>query len=266
MGISTSRLGCSRPVDDRVQQDLGAGVVARHQRARPEHVGGEAAHHLREPVDRVGMARAVLGVAVQRQVGEHDPVALGEATDDGLPLPVGEQPGVQQRERRAGADLTIGDAGAVGVVVEAKPHSERLPREHPPIVGASRPRPPILRLQAISQDAPRVAACLARNAPQSSTILRMSVIRTNAAAALLGVSPDTLRSWESRFGYPTPKRTEGGHRQFDLVEIEALRQALVETKDISSATRWRASAARGPRPPRGCAPRSRCSVRRRPTV
>jgi DNA-binding transcriptional MerR regulator len=63
----------------------------------------------------------------------------------------------------------------------------------------------------------------------------MSVIRTNAAAALLGVSSNTLRSWESRFGYPKPQRTEGGHRQFDLTEIEALRQAYAETQDIASA-------------------------------
>ncbi|HEY5192319.1 MAG TPA: MerR family DNA-binding transcriptional regulator [Solirubrobacteraceae bacterium] len=63
----------------------------------------------------------------------------------------------------------------------------------------------------------------------------MSTVRTNAAAALLGVSPNTLRSWERRFGYPTPRRTEGGHRQFELAEIEALRQAFAETKDISSA-------------------------------
>lgn len=63
----------------------------------------------------------------------------------------------------------------------------------------------------------------------------MSAIRTNAAAALLGVSQNTLRSWESRFGYPAPKRSEGGHRQFDLTEIEALRQAYAETGDIASA-------------------------------
>jgi DNA-binding transcriptional MerR regulator len=63
----------------------------------------------------------------------------------------------------------------------------------------------------------------------------MSVIRTNAAAALLGVSSNTLRSWESRFGYPKPQRTEGGHRQFDLAEIEGLRQAYAETQDIASA-------------------------------
>ncbi len=77
----------------------------------------------------------------------------------------------------------------------------------------------------------------------------MSVIRTNAAAALLGVSPNTLRSWESRFGYPTPRRTEGGHRQFDLVEIEALRQALVETKDISSAISVARERGEGPSTP-----------------
>jgi MerR family transcriptional regulator, light-induced transcriptional regulator len=63
----------------------------------------------------------------------------------------------------------------------------------------------------------------------------MSVIRTNAAAAMLGVSPNTLRSWERRFDYPSPRRSEGGHRQFELAEIEALRQAFAETHNISSA-------------------------------
>jgi hypothetical protein len=74
-----------------------------------------------------------------------------------------------------------------------------------------------------------------RGGHQTSTFLTMSVIRTNAAAAMLGVSPNTLRSWERRFGYPMPQRTEGGHRQFELAEIEALRQAFDETHNISSA-------------------------------
>jgi hypothetical protein len=60
-------------------------------------------------------------------------------------------------------------------------------------------------------------------------------IRTNAAAAMLGVSANTLRSWERRFGFPEPRRTAGGHRQFDLAEIEALRAAFEETQNISSA-------------------------------
>jgi DNA-binding transcriptional MerR regulator len=63
----------------------------------------------------------------------------------------------------------------------------------------------------------------------------MSVIRTNAAAAILGVSPNTLRSWERRFGYPKPRRTQGGHRQYELAEVEALREAFAETHNISSA-------------------------------
>src|SRR4051812_8560535 len=63
----------------------------------------------------------------------------------------------------------------------------------------------------------------------------MSAVRTNAAAAMIGVSPSTLRSWERRYGYPQPKRTEGGHRQFDLAEIEALRSAFEETQNVSSA-------------------------------
>jgi len=63
----------------------------------------------------------------------------------------------------------------------------------------------------------------------------MGVIRTNAAAAMLGVSANTLRSWERRFGFPEPRRTAGGHRQFDLGQIEALRAAFEETHNVSSA-------------------------------
>ncbi len=54
----------------------------------------------------------------------------------------------------------------------------------------------------------------------------MSGIRTNAAAELLGVSPNTLRSWERRFGYPKPRRTPGGHRQYDLSELEVMEESL----------------------------------------
>lgn len=62
-----------------------------------------------------------------------------------------------------------------------------------------------------------------------------SGIRTNAAAELLGVSPNTLRSWERRFGYPEPDRSEGNHRQYNLVDLQTLRQALDETGNIGSA-------------------------------
>jgi DNA-binding transcriptional MerR regulator len=63
----------------------------------------------------------------------------------------------------------------------------------------------------------------------------MPAIRTNAAAAMLGVSPSTLRGWERRYGFPSPQRSPGGHRQYALAQVEALRQTLSETHNISSA-------------------------------
>lgn len=63
----------------------------------------------------------------------------------------------------------------------------------------------------------------------------MPGIRTNAAAEVLGVSPNTLRSWERRYGYPEPKRTPGNHRHYELVELQTLRDALAETGNISAA-------------------------------
>jgi MerR family transcriptional regulator, light-induced transcriptional regulator len=77
----------------------------------------------------------------------------------------------------------------------------------------------------------------------------VSGIRTNAAAELLGVSPNTLRSWERRFEYPKPRRTAGGHRQYDLVELESLRRALLETHNISSAIEVARQRGEGPSSP-----------------
>jgi DNA-binding transcriptional MerR regulator len=77
----------------------------------------------------------------------------------------------------------------------------------------------------------------------------VSGIRTNAAAELLGVSPNTLRSWERRFDYPRPRRTQGGHRQYDLSELESLRRALNETHNISSAIELARQRGEGPSSP-----------------
>ena len=63
----------------------------------------------------------------------------------------------------------------------------------------------------------------------------MNGIRTSAAAVMLGVSPNTLRSWERRYGFPRPGRSPGGHRQYALNEIESLRTTLAETHNVSSA-------------------------------
>jgi DNA-binding transcriptional MerR regulator len=60
-------------------------------------------------------------------------------------------------------------------------------------------------------------------------------LRTSEAAALLNVSPNTLRAWERRFGFPKPLRSQGKHRLFTHGEVAALRDALQEGLSISSA-------------------------------
>jgi DNA-binding transcriptional MerR regulator len=77
----------------------------------------------------------------------------------------------------------------------------------------------------------------------------MSGIRINAAAEMLGVSTSTLRSWERRLGYPTPSRSPGNHRLYELDEVEALREALRETHNISSAVEVARQRGRGPASP-----------------
>ncbi len=77
----------------------------------------------------------------------------------------------------------------------------------------------------------------------------MSGIRTNAAAGMLGVSPNTLRSWERRYGFPRPQRSPGGHRQYALTEIEALKQTLTETQNVSSAVSLACERGEGPASP-----------------
>jgi len=63
----------------------------------------------------------------------------------------------------------------------------------------------------------------------------MRYLKTSEAAALLNVSPNTLRAWERRFGFPKPQRSQGRHRLFTHGEVVALRDALQEGLSISSA-------------------------------
>ena len=63
----------------------------------------------------------------------------------------------------------------------------------------------------------------------------MRYLKTSEAAALLNVSPNTLRAWERRFGFPRPQRSPGRHRLYTHGEIAALRDALLDGLSISSA-------------------------------
>lgn len=79
------------------------------------------------------------------------------------------------------------------------------------------------------------APAVAPLADHRYTLDTTDVITTTAAASILGVSTNTLRSWERRYGYPRPRRSSGGHRRYALDEIQGLRQAMAETHNASSA-------------------------------
>ena len=66
---------------------------------------------------------------------------------------------------------------------------------------------------------------------------------------MLGVSTNTLRSWERRYGFPKPHRSAGGHRQYSLTEIEALRSTMAETQNVSSAISLAKERGEGPSTP-----------------
>lgn len=63
----------------------------------------------------------------------------------------------------------------------------------------------------------------------------MRTLKTSEAAAFLNVSPNTLRSWERRFGFPRPRRSPGQHRLYTYADVTALRDALLAGLSISSA-------------------------------
>jgi MerR family transcriptional regulator, light-induced transcriptional regulator len=66
-------------------------------------------------------------------------------------------------------------------------------------------------------------------------VVDMRRLKTSEAAALLNVSPNTLRAWERRFGFPRPQRSKGRHRMYTHDEVASLRDALQEGLSISSA-------------------------------
>jgi DNA-binding transcriptional MerR regulator len=45
-------------------------------------------------------------------------------------------------------------------------------------------------------------------------------------AAVTGVPAETLRTWERRYGFPAPERSEGGHRLYSRAAVSRLRQAV----------------------------------------
>ena len=46
-----------------------------------------------------------------------------------------------------------------------------------------------------------------------------------------GIAADTLRAWERRYGFPSPARTEGGHRLYTTQDVEAIRWVLQKQQE-----------------------------------
>lgn len=90
---------------------------------------------------------------------------------------------------------------------------------------------------------------LAWRRPRAAIRGPVPAIRTTAAAERLGVSPSTLRAWERRYGFPSPRRTEGGHRMFELADIEALRVSLAEAGGLGAAVALARDRGTGPATP-----------------
>jgi DICT domain-containing protein len=68
-------------------------------------------------------------------------------------------------------------------------------------------------------------------------------------AAATGVAAGTLRMWESRHGFPDPRRGDGGHRRYDVDEIARVQRVLEERRNglslaaaIERARSWAPSA------------------------
>jgi methanogenic corrinoid protein MtbC1 len=50
-----------------------------------------------------------------------------------------------------------------------------------------------------------------------------NLLSIGALSRATGVPADTLRTWERRYGFPAPERTESGHRRYSLPTLERLR-------------------------------------------
>ena len=220
----------------------------------------EAGDHLGEPVRAVRVARAVLGVAVQRQIGQHDPEALGQRLDDRLPLAVRQSERVQQHERRAGARLSVGDPGAVVVVIEPKSHDRRSSHSDSRrgnLAGHADRCKAADRGTVLSRNrrlavifSPKGCAITVQLLGGFANAVEMQHMKqnngsplglsTSQAAQALGVSLGTIRRW-SDMGYLESYRTPGGQRRFSHEQIEQFVGSLEQQQTTQPSAERKAS-------------------------
>ncbi|MFE9746901.1 MerR family transcriptional regulator [Saccharothrix saharensis] len=72
-----------------------------------------------------------------------------------------------------------------------------------------------------------------------------------AVAAMLGISPTTLRTWDQRYGLGPTDRTAGGHRRYRDDEVDQLRRMVALTaQGVAPADAARQAREPGPERPR----------------
>jgi methanogenic corrinoid protein MtbC1 len=66
------------------------------------------------------------------------------------------------------------------------------------------------------------------------------------------LKPDTIRAWERRYGFPQPKRTVGGHRQYTQRDIDTLKWMIARQEEGISISHaidlWRSKVNQGEDP------------------
>ncbi|MBA2715488.1 MAG: MerR family transcriptional regulator [Propionibacteriales bacterium] len=62
--------------------------------------------------------------------------------------------------------------------------------------------------------------------PTASTISAKALLTIGDLAERTGLQPATLRTWESRHGFPVAKRRDSGHRRYGEGDVELVRQVI----------------------------------------
>lgn len=83
----------------------------------------------------------------------------------------------------------------------------------------------------------------------SQTISEGPFFNLKAVVQQTGLSPDTLRAWERRYGLPAPNRSSGGHRLYSRRDIEIIHWLIARQQEGLSIKRavelWRQLEAEG---------------------
>jgi len=66
-----------------------------------------------------------------------------------------------------------------------------------------------------------------RNSKSQDSTTAGEGLRLAQLTAVTGLSPELIRAWERRYGFPNPDRTEGGHRRYSQHQVEGLHRAVL---------------------------------------